>query len=144
MKAVPKVDANGLYIEDVIQDDTFSGIVPFYTNPADTDSRITGYLIGTSVPSGLYQPKWDLDNNQWVEGLTQTEIDELKKLSTSPPPPSTDITQIQQELTNTQLALTDTFEKLTASQQETTNLQLAVADLYEQLASMTSIEGGGK
>lgn len=142
MKAVPKVDANGLYIEDVIQDDTFSGIVPFYTDSTDTASPVVSYLIGTAVPAGLYQPKWDLDNEQWVEGLTQSEIDELKKSSNSQP--TTDITQIQQELTNTQMALTDTFEKLTASQQETTNLQLAVADLYEQLASMTSIQGGGK
>lgn len=142
MKAVPKVDANGLYIEDVIQDDTFSGIVPFYTDPADTESPVVSYLIGIAVPSGLYHPKWDLENEQWMEGLTQAEIDELKKSSNSQP--TTDITQIQQELTNTQLALTDTFEKLTASQQETTNLQLAVADLYEQLASITSDQGGGK
>lgn len=142
MRAIPKVDANGLYIEDVIQDDTFSGIVPFYTDPTDTESPIVSYLIGTAVPSGLYQPKWDLKNDQWVEGLTQAEIDALKELSNSQP--ATNLTQMQQELTNTQLALSDTFEQLATSQQETTNLQLAVADLYEQLTSVTSAQGGGK
>lgn len=142
MKAVPKVDANGLYIEDVIQDDAFSGIVPFYTDPIDTESSVVSYLIGTVVPSGLYQPKWDLKNEQWVEGLTQAEIDSLKELSNSQP--ATNLTQMQQELTNTQLALADTFEQLATSQQETTNLQLAVADLYEQLTSVTSAQGGGK
>lgn len=142
MRAIPKVDATGLYIEDVIQDDTFNGIVPFYTDPTDTESPIVSYLIGTAVPTGLYQPKWDLKNDQWVEGLTQAEIDALKELSNSQP--ATNLTQMQQELTNTQLALADTFEQLATSQQETTNLQLAVADLYEQLTSVTSAQGGGK
>lgn len=30
MKAVPKVNTNGLYLEDTLVDDTFSGVVPFY------------------------------------------------------------------------------------------------------------------
>lgn len=30
MKAVPKVNTDGLYTEDALVDDAFSGVVPFY------------------------------------------------------------------------------------------------------------------
>lgn len=114
MKAVPKVDANGLYIEDVIQDDTFSGIVPFYTDPTDKESSVISYLIGTAVPSGLYQPKWDLENNQWIEGMTQKEIDELNN---QPVPISSD-------------------QRIKDLEQQNLSLMDATASMFEQLISV--------
>ncbi|WP_439412699.1 hypothetical protein [Enterobacter ludwigii] len=83
MKALPKVNTDGLYIEDTIVDDAFSGVVPFYAEiipqpPADPDEaeqepapeveqptetpepEIAGYIVGVSVTPGLYRPRFDL------------------------------------------------------------------------------------
>jgi hypothetical protein len=60
MKQVSKIDGNGLYIEPVILQDN-DGI---------------GDLIDVPVPEGFYHPKWD--GNQWVEGLSEEEIDQIK------------------------------------------------------------------
>ncbi|MFM9276467.1 hypothetical protein [Paenibacillus jiagnxiensis] len=71
MKAVPKVNTNGLFIEDVIMDDSFTRVVPFYADPADlpaeTDSEEeqpekgpAGYIVGVPVPAGLYKPRFDM------------------------------------------------------------------------------------
>ncbi|ETT37950.1 hypothetical protein C169_13849 [Paenibacillus sp. FSL R5-808] len=72
MKAVPKVNTNGLYLEDTLVDDAFSGVVPFYshigqgepnvsttvdaTEPDDepsndSDSNISGYIVGIPTTS---------------------------------------------------------------------------------------------
>ena len=106
MKAVPKVNKNGLYIEDTIVDDTFSGVVPFYAPLSDSrepgqaqegseileevQPEITGYTVGIPVTPGLYLPKFDLEgwnlrqegevrdpSSYWMEGLTKEEIEEL-------------------------------------------------------------------
>ncbi|OME55113.1 hypothetical protein [Paenibacillus odorifer] len=83
-KATPKVDLNGLYIEDEIQDDSFSGVVPIYAQPEPEEApelledeeiedeepdvpkepeqprEIIGYLVGITLPNGLYHPRFDL------------------------------------------------------------------------------------
>ena len=80
MKAVPKVNTDGLYIEDVLVDDAFSGVVPFYVEPEqpeldpegvlpetpeedqeEVERDIAGYLVGVPVPSGLFRPRFDLE-----------------------------------------------------------------------------------
>ncbi|WP_339271753.1 hypothetical protein NYE54_09330 [Paenibacillus sp. FSL K6-1330] len=84
MKAVPKVNIDGLYLEDTIVDDAFNGVVPFYADiepqpPADPDeveqepapeaeqpvetpeSEIAGYIVSIAVTPGLYRPRFDLD-----------------------------------------------------------------------------------
>lgn len=83
MKAVPKVNIDGLYVEDTLMDDAFSGIVPFYIDPdpqpADPDEgeqepspedeqpeetsepEIAGYIIGVPVTPGLFRPRFDID-----------------------------------------------------------------------------------
>ncbi|MBO3283573.1 hypothetical protein MKY98_06130 [Paenibacillus sp. FSL M8-0228] len=88
MKVVPKVNTEGLYLEDELVDDTFSGIVPFYTlssptqSESDTNQQLdthrladssssttdvtssesipAGYTVGISVPPGLYHPRFDI------------------------------------------------------------------------------------
>lgn len=80
MKAVPKVNTDGLYLEDELVDDAFNGVVPFYAgaeqqpelNP-ETDlsetveaeegqnPEIAGYLVGVPVPGGLFRPRFDLE-----------------------------------------------------------------------------------
>lgn len=82
MKAVPKVNIDGLYLEDTLVDDTFSGVVPFYSNmkqgitdvltttenvtqpesesPNQFEHSISGYTIGIPVTPGLFRPRFDL------------------------------------------------------------------------------------
>ncbi|QYK66026.1 hypothetical protein [Paenibacillus sp. S02] len=86
MKAVPKVNTNGLYLEDELVDDAFSGVVPFYTpssptlsdtnqqldtyqhtnsssstiNGTNSESILAGYTIAIPVPPGLYHPRFDI------------------------------------------------------------------------------------
>ncbi|MDT0123867.1 hypothetical protein Q9R46_14495 [Paenibacillus sp. RRE4] len=79
MKAVPKVNTDGLYLEDELVDDAFSGVVPFYAEPEpvvfdpdqaqqpeapedeeEAEQEIAGYLIGVPVPAGLFHPRFDL------------------------------------------------------------------------------------
>lgn len=81
MKAVPKVNTDGLFLEDAIVDDAFTGVVPFYSDPpapepglppetgaeaADdlpgetSEPEVAGYIVGVPVPSGLFRPRFDL------------------------------------------------------------------------------------
>ncbi|MMZ59662.1 hypothetical protein D1872_217120 [compost metagenome] len=80
MKAIPKIGLDGLYIEDTLVDDAFSGVVPFYADPPAPDPdippetdpeaeeapeetpepEIAGYIVGVPVPSGLFRPCFDL------------------------------------------------------------------------------------
>ncbi|MGG1641460.1 hypothetical protein ACIFQM_09235 [Paenibacillus sp. NRS-1782] len=88
MKAVPKVNTNGLYLEDELVDDAFSGVVPFYAPSSltlsDTDQQLdtyqliadsssatdeansknisVGYTVGIPVPPGLYHPRFDIQS----------------------------------------------------------------------------------
>ncbi|MGW8957538.1 hypothetical protein [Paenibacillus sp. NPDC055715] len=98
MKAVPKVNTGGLYLEDELVDDAFSGVVPFYAPSSltlsDTDQQLdtyqlttdsssaideansenipAGYTVGIIVPSGLYHPRFDIQG--WL--TYEAEYDE--------------------------------------------------------------------
>ncbi|WP_028591113.1 hypothetical protein [Paenibacillus massiliensis] len=67
MKAIPKINTDGLFIEDDIVDDSFTGVVPFYELPdtAQEDGTgeplLAGYTVGYPVTAGLYQPRFDLE-----------------------------------------------------------------------------------
>lgn len=100
MKAVPKVNKDGLYLEDELVDDAFSGIVPFYTPSSlalsDTDQQLdnyqhttssssgkdetnsenipAGYTVGIPVPPGLYHPRFD------IQGWLTYEAEYAEKL----------------------------------------------------------------
>lgn len=95
-----------------------------------------------------------LDYNQYIEDFGQctgyrvnTETLELEfsypdpnQEETGPPifqkALSVQVDELKDELTNTQLALTDTYEQLLAAQDETTNTQLALTEVYEQLLTL--------
>ncbi|MGG4216547.1 hypothetical protein [Paenibacillus sp. FSL L8-0638] len=96
MKAVPKVNTDGLYLEDEVVDDAFSSVVPFYEQPetiiSDGDEIekpepvIAGYIVGVPFPEGFgaYVTegkafRFNLEALQWEEGLTVEEIAELTK-----------------------------------------------------------------
>lgn len=60
-----KIDKNGYFVEDVILKE-----IPLLEN-GDFDPH---YI--STAPIGLYKPKWN--GKEWVEALTQKEIDILK------------------------------------------------------------------
>jgi hypothetical protein len=60
MKKVIKIDASGLFVEDVLIAD---------------DAETPSDCIDSVCPDGFYRPKWN--GSQWVEGLTQAEIDAI-------------------------------------------------------------------
>lgn len=98
MKAVPKVNTDGLYLEDVIVDDAFNGVVPFYSevkpSPVEPDATeqeganrdgqqpavvpepvIVGYVVGIPVSPGLYHPRFDLPAwNNYQAALDRADI----------------------------------------------------------------------
>jgi hypothetical protein len=59
---VRKIDEQGYFIEDDFVED------------------ITEFTIETPVPQGFYKPKWN--GAEWIEGLTQSEIDAIKNILT--------------------------------------------------------------
>ncbi|APQ59817.1 hypothetical protein PPOLYM_02556 [Paenibacillus polymyxa] len=100
MKAVPKINTDGLYLEDKLVDDTFSGVVPFYSDNLEQDSEkteqdaadvlrepvIAGYIVGVPFPEGFSAYvtedkafRFNLETLLWEEGLTVEEIAELTK-----------------------------------------------------------------
>ncbi|MFB5761097.1 hypothetical protein [Paenibacillus medicaginis] len=96
MKAVPKVDKNGLFIEDVIMDDSFTGVVPFYADQLvtaelqpETDAEETdeqpeeepqpaGYIVGVPLPAGLYKPRFDLAAWESYQEAVSSALDEYQ------------------------------------------------------------------
>ncbi|WP_339292738.1 hypothetical protein MKY48_08720 [Paenibacillus sp. FSL W8-0187] len=102
MKAVPKVNTEGLYLEDTLVDDAFSGVVPFYVGiepqlPADPEEteqglapedeqaeetpepEIAGYIVGISVTPGLFMPRFDLAAWEAYQDAIDAALDEFQQ-----------------------------------------------------------------
>ncbi|MHB0863600.1 hypothetical protein ACYCS5_20840 [Paenibacillus sp. SEL3] len=105
MKLVPKVNTDGLYLEDEVVDDAFSGVVPFYTPSSPTLSDINqqldthqhtdsssstidgtssesipaGYTVGIPVPPGLYHPRFDIQGWLAYEAKYDQKLIEAQK-----------------------------------------------------------------
>ncbi len=73
MRAVPIVDKNGHFIEDVLVDVSFTGTSLLGDK---------GTLIAETVPAGLYKPYWDFEQSRWVEGMSTEEIAALQLVMT--------------------------------------------------------------
>ncbi|KAA8783333.1 hypothetical protein EC604_05660 [Paenibacillus amylolyticus] len=90
MKAVPKVNTDGLYLEDELVDDAFSGVIPFYAEQEpvifdpdqaeqpealeeEIEPEIAGYLVGVPVPAGLFHPRFDLAAWEAYQDAVQVE-----------------------------------------------------------------------
>lgn len=61
-----KIDKDGYFVEDII----------LQQPPLLEDGTLDPQYI-TDKPVGLYKPKWN--GNEWVEGLSEQEIADLKK-----------------------------------------------------------------
>lgn len=77
-----RIDENGFFLEDVLTEETGPD------------------LIEVPAPGGLYKPRWT--GTDWVEGLTQEEIDAIKK---SVPLPSPILEELASALNNAMKAI---------------------------------------
>lgn len=82
------IDADGFYIGDVLEG---SGVTPDVT---------------VICPDGLFKAKWN--GTEWVEGLTQAEIDAIKNA----PKTKTELDIVKEENAALNLQLIELFEVL--------------------------------
>lgn len=99
MKKIIRIDETGLFIEDVL---------------IKEDELIPTDCIEIYCPNGFYLPKWN--GTEWVEGLTQDEIDALN----NQPRELTEIELLQEENSKlkTRLYETEIATAETSSMQE--------------------------
>lgn len=84
MRKVIRIDKCGFYVEDVVLQDI--DLAPYD-------------CVDLHCPDGLYKPKWT--GSEWVEGLSKSEIEELK----SNPIPKNDIEELKEQVSALQDAL---------------------------------------
>ncbi|ODA08477.1 hypothetical protein [Paenibacillus polymyxa] len=158
MKSAAKVNTNGLYLEEALVDDAFSGVVPFYVQPDDQDEdtepttpELVGYTVGVPITtSGLYKPKFDLAawkayesavyeaQEAYIAALNDWQAkgknDGEQPVYVAPKQP--DNLWIE-SLTPEEIAeLTRQPEPQPKLREELTNTQIAMADMYEQMLSV--------
>lgn len=73
MRIVHVVDKEGFFIEDLPVTDNFVFNQNIFSE--------NGTTIVDTLPIGLYKPRWDFENEQWVEGLKDSEIQQLQSNS---------------------------------------------------------------
>ncbi|TQK53834.1 hypothetical protein FB479_10847 [Brevibacillus sp. AG162] len=90
---VNKISQDGVFLEPVLFD---------AEQVRQHDSRqisLGDNIITAQIPEGFFQPKWN--GEQWVEGLTQQEIDTIK----SKPIPPTELEIIGQQMVDKELQI---------------------------------------
>ncbi|OBA07814.1 hypothetical protein A9P44_00225 [Paenibacillus polymyxa] len=160
MKSAAKVNKDGLYLEETLVDDAFSGVVPFYAQTdssdqgADTEPitpEIAGYIVGVPLTiTGLYKPKFNFDvwrayesavyeaQEAYIGALNDwqakgREADE-QPVYVAPKQPDKLWTE---GLTSEEIAeITKQPEPQPKLREELTNTQIAMADMYEQMLAM--------
>lgn len=108
------IDENGLFIEDVITDETPYLMEVVQEELTDEEGNVTvvdverpvldendqpipdPHYISEPVPQGFYHPRWD--GERWVEGLSQGQIDELKNQPIEPSPEDVKIKVLEQQI----------------------------------------------
>ncbi|KAF9142796.1 hypothetical protein BGX30_002164 [Mortierella sp. GBA39] len=167
MKSVPKVNTDGLYIEDAIVDDTFSGVVPFYADPPEPDPAdpieeptgdpeqaeevpepdIAGYIIGIPVPPGLFHPHFDLAawEAKEEEGHPFSPADYWHEALTpeeieelTKPPEPTELDRIGAELAGMKLQTIDQQSVISSMGAELAQTKLQSIDQQQTIASLGS------
>lgn len=158
MKAVPKINIDGFYLEDELMDDAFNGVVPFYARPDDKDEdtepitpELIGYTVGVPITTpGLFKPRFDLAAWQIYQSAVYeaqeayiTALDDWQAkgrvegkqpVYVAPKQPDNLWTE---GLSPEQIAeLTKQPEPQPKLREELTNTQIAMADMYEQMLAM--------
>ena len=95
------IDEQGFFLEDGFVED------------------LTEFTIETPCPAGFYKPRWS--GEKWVEGLTQEEINELKKPRPKEISLEERLEQTEQLLQATTLAFTEFIFSQTMGEQHDDN-----------------------
>lgn len=108
------IDENGLFIEDVITDETPYLMEVVQEEVTDEEGNVTvvdverpvlddddqpipnPQYISEPVPQGFYHPKWD--GEKWVEGMSQEQIDELKNQPVELSPEEVRVKGLEQQI----------------------------------------------
>jgi hypothetical protein len=106
VRKVIRIDENGMFVEDVLIGDH---------EPIPDD------CVETEVPEGFYHPRWD--GAQWVEGLTQEEIDQIRN-APKPESPEQRISALEEENAFLALELATAQARLDQTEQEQAALLL--------------------
>ncbi|AIQ61107.1 XkdW family protein [Paenibacillus borealis] len=83
------------------------------------------------VERGPYIALWNLDEPQPTKAELQAAWEAYQEAEANKPPELTEIEQVREELAQTRIALTKTYEQLQSAQDEATGAQLALVELYE-------------
>lgn len=83
------------------------------------------------VERGPYIAVWNLDEPQPTKAELQAAWEAYQEAEANKPPELTEIEQVREELAQTRIALTETYEQLQSAQDEATSAQLALVELYE-------------
>lgn len=118
--------------------------VYFYTNGGGTLEGETMQEVKNYEELSIPTPKANenFEFTEWIPEIPESgaieEIQYFTAIFTStlpqpdPEPPLREVVEnIEEELTNTQLAMTENFEQGIAMQEELTNAQIAITELYE-------------
>jgi hypothetical protein len=114
MRKVIRIDKQGYYREDVILQDH---------EPTPED------CVEIEVPEGFYYPKWDFVNLQWVEGLSEEEIEEIR----NQPIPPNEIDVLGEKIVELELTNLDLQAQNEILGEQVVNLELR----------LLQFEGGG-
>jgi hypothetical protein len=141
MKAIPKVDANGLYIEDELADDLVSGLLPLF----DEDKKAYAYLVTVPIVGTFFRPRFDVQawmnydtavtkalsdyNKAMANWYANGSVGEKPELKTPSWPPNLWTEGL------TQAEIDELLKQGEQSPSEIEELRQLVADLYETLAS---------
>ena len=103
-----KVDEQGSYL-DLVLLDTYPTL-----NEVDDEgnSLLNPLYVSVPIPNDLYfgkdiRPKWDFEEQKWVEGATQEEIDELTKPQPQEPTIEERLEQTEELLKTVTMAFTE-------------------------------------
>ncbi|GAA0382673.1 hypothetical protein [Paenibacillus motobuensis] len=167
MKAVPKVNTDGLYLEDTLVDDAFYGVVPFYAPlpelPPETDPEaadepeeeveeaepeIAGYVVGVPVPQGLYLPQFDLAAWEAREEDVQTDPtgywvegltpEEIEELTKPQPQEPNPVDLLGEELTAMKLQSIQQQSLIGSMGSELATTKLTTIEQQQTIASLGS------
>jgi hypothetical protein len=110
MRKVIRIDEQGYYREDVILQDH---------EPTPVD------CVEIEVPEGFYYPKWDFVNLQWVEGLSEEEIEEFR----NQPIPPNEIDVLGEKIVELELTNLDLQAQNEILGEQVVNLELRLLQL---------------
>lgn len=114
MRKAIRVNEQGFFLEDVILQD-------YESTPED--------CVDIEVPEGFYYPKWDFVNLQWVEGLSEEEIEEIRNQLIPP----NEIDVLGEKIVELELTNLDLLAQNEMLGEQVVNLELRLLQL----------EGGG-